>query len=366
MTQQPPPNLPPPYPQPGQMPPVYFPPPMFYPPPPRERGGFARAIFTTLAVSILGFSITLNIYLLIAQGLFSGESGTGIKKETLTSGDIQTVIAVVPVEGVIWGASADDLDKLLDEIEADPAVKAVVLEIDSPGGEVTASDEMYNRLLRFKAEKKIPVITSMQGYAASGGYYIACATDQIVAQSTTSTGSIGVLWGGINVAELMNKYGVKEDFTVSTGSTLKTAGSPYHVPTPDELAYRQKLVDAHMALFKSVVATGRKLDQASVDRLATGQIFLGPDAKSLKLVDDVGFLDDAVRIASKKAGLSGAQVVRYTREVSFWESLAGQGQSRASRSNLVQAEVGNMKVSIDPHVLSDLLSPRPMFLCRGQ
>ncbi len=367
MTPTPSPNLPPPFPPPGQMPPVYFPPPMYYPPP-RERGGFARAIFTTLAVSILGFSITLNIYLLIAQGLFSGGDGTGIKKETLTKGNAQSVIAVVPLEGVIWGSAAEDVDALLDAVEADPAVKAVVLHVDSPGGEVTASDEIYNRLLRFKKEKNVPLIVSMRSMAASGGYYVACAGDRIVAQRTTDTGSIGVYLGSLNISKFMEKYGIEDKTVTASGNDFKLVGSPYQPMTKEQEAYLQQRANADMETFKSVIMAGRKLDRASVDRVSTGEVFKGPDAQKLKLVDDIGFLDDAIQIASSTAGVSGAQVVRYSHETSFWDALSGKGQQgrHGRTAGMLQAEVGDVKLSVDPRQLSELLRPRPMFMYRGQ
>ncbi len=354
---------PPGFPPPQQpMPPVYFPNPMFYPPPQRERGGFARAIFTTLAVTILGFSITLNIYLLIAQGLFSSDTGETVASQVVTAGNAQSIIAIVQVEGIIMGQAADDLDHVLTYIENASGVKALVLEIDSPGGEVSASDEMYSRLTAFKAQTGIPIIVSMQGVAASGGYYIACAGDQIVAQRATVTGSVGVYWGGLNFSELMKKYGVEDNTIVSTGSNLKLAGAPTRELSQEQRAYMQERVDADLQLFKSVIVLGRGMPAASVDQIATGATFSGEEAKQLKLVDDVGYLNDAIAIAGKKAGINGAQVVRYTRQRSFWDALAG---TQGSDANLVETKIGQTSVKIDKQLASELLSPRPMFLYRG-
>jgi protease IV len=341
----------------SQPPPVYFPPPVYYPPP--ARGGFARAIFTTLAVSILGFSLTLNLYLLVMSGLFSAGDTAGIAKEVIRTGGTD-VVAVIPVEGIITGQSADDLEKLLRHVKDDPSVKAVVLEIDSPGGEVTASDEMYQRLLAFKEETKLPLIVSMQGLAASGGYYVACAGDHIIAQRTTTTGSIGVYMGGLNISKLMEKYGVEDTSVVSSGSKYKLAGSPYREFTDEMKQYVQTHVDDDLELFKSVVAAGRNLKREVVDTVATGEIFSGTQAAKLKLVDQIGFMDDAIALAESRAGVSGARVVRFKPEVTFWDALAGSGQA-----SVVETTVGQTTVKADKRLVNDLLSPRPMFLYRG-
>lgn len=334
-----------------------IPQPIFYPVPQSSSGwGFTRAIFTTLAVSIFGFSLTLNVYLLMVSGLWGSSKSPGVVSEIVRSGTTD-VVALIPVEGIITGRSAEDLEKVLTQIRSNADVRAVVLEIDSPGGEVTASDEMYQRLVAFKKQTQLPLIVSMKGLAASGGYYIACAGDYLLAQRTTTTGSIGVMWGSINVSRLMEKYGVEDTTVVSSGSKYKLAGSPTREFTPEMRQYIQKFVDEHLSLFKSVIVSGRNLTPETVDELANGQIFSGTEAIQLKLIDQIGFLDDAIALAEARAGISGAKVIRYRKQVPFWEAL-----TQTAQSNRVEVQVGPARVKMDRDLLEQMLSPRPMYL----
>ncbi len=342
----------------SQPPPVYMPPPVVYPPP--NRGWFARAILTTLAVSIFGFSITLNIYLLIVSGLFSASESDGVAQQVLREGS-KDIVAVIPVEGVITSQSADMVEKLLQRVMDEADVKALIVEIDSPGGEVTASDEIYQRLVAFKEQTNLPLIVSMQGMAASGGYYVACAGDHIVAQRTTVTGSIGVYMGGINISKLMEKYGIEDTTVVSSGSDYKLAGSATREFTDQMKQYVQSHVDDDLELFKSVIVTGRNLKPEVVDAVASGEIFSGTDALKLKLIDQVGLMDDAIAAAETRAGTSGARVVKYHPEVTFWDALAG-----SSQTSVLETQVGQTTVKVDRKLMNDVLSPRPMFLYRGQ
>lgn len=365
MTSPNPPTPPPPHP--AQLPPVYFPPPGAYPMPmpmpmpmPRQGGGFARAIFTTLAVTVLGFSLTLNLYLLVMSGLFGGGSEDAVTRKVLVEGDATKIVAVVPVKGVIYDDTVEEIRVILDNVRKDKNVKAIVLEVDSPGGTVTASDEIYNKLLTLKQDKGVPLVVSMQGLAASGGYYIACAGDQIIAQPHTLTGSIGVRWGGLNVAKLLKAYGVEDNTMTSTEAKYKLAGSPYREDTPESSAYRQSMLDAQHAMFKQLVATSRKLDAKGANAVANGKIFLGTEALQLKLVDSVGYLNDAVAAAESLAKISGAQVERVEKQVGLIEALAGK-----SSPSTVQMQIGEASFGVDKRAIEHLLAPRPMFLLGG-
>jgi protease-4 len=351
----PPPPLPPP---PSAGPTVFFPPPSLYPPQPR--GGFARAIFTALAVSILGLSISLNVYFVLYSGLLSGEP---VRKTVVRDGDLQKTIAVIPLAGVIDDHKAAELNDLLGEVEADPAVKAIVLEINTPGGGVTASDQIYDRVMRLRSERKLPVVVSMGALATSGGYYIACAADQIVAQRTTWTGNIGVLLPRYNFSKLANQYGVEDTTIKSTGADFKDAGSPLKPDTAEQTAYFQKLADDAFVVFKDVVGRGRSLDAETVRQVANGKVYSGADALNLKLVDAVGYLDDAIDLAEQKANLSGSKprAIRYEKKVGLFEAI---GRSSAESSKLTLPAGGG--VSIDRSVIDELLSPRPLYLWRGQ
>ena len=217
-----PPNMPPGMMPPGMMPPPGMPP-MFMMPPPKPRGGFVRGVFVTLATTIFGLSLTLNIYLFIASGMLSGGSS---RETNLIEGDPKQKIAVVPVDGLVMDEMTARVTRWMDTIDKDVNVKAVVLEIDSPGGSVTASDAIWHRVREYKtAHPNNPIIVSMGGLTASGGYYIACAADALYAQPTTLTGNIGVLLPQYNVSKLFDKWGIEENTIVSQGATFKNAGS---------------------------------------------------------------------------------------------------------------------------------------------
>jgi len=174
-----PPKLPP-------MPPGYVGPPVYMmapPPPPPKGKSFARAIFMTLATTIFGVSLLLNLYLLMISGILHAKD---MQHETVVEkGDLTSKIVILTVDGVINEKSAQAFRKQLKSLEDDAAVKAIVLEVDSPGGSVTASDEIYHDLMNYKAKFGKPVVVSQGSLAASGGYYISCAGDVIIAQPTT-------------------------------------------------------------------------------------------------------------------------------------------------------------------------------------
>ncbi|MGB7156472.1 MAG: signal peptide peptidase SppA, partial [Tepidisphaeraceae bacterium] len=357
---RPPPGMQPP---PGQYPPM-MPPPMFMAPPPapRERS-FARAIFMTLATTIFGLSLAANIYLLLFSGLMAG--GASARQSTIVDGDPTQRVAVIPVSGIIDAEAAQQFDRFMKIAEEDKHVKAVVIEIDSPGGTVTASDEMHHRVAQFKLEmakqnRNVPVVTAMASVAASGGYYLACATDFVFAQPTTITGSIGVIAPRLNVSRLADKWGIEDRSIVATGADYKDAGSSFKPEEPNEIAYIQALIDQSFGRFKEVVDKGRKGKLTSpLAEVANGKVFLGPEALTLGLVDQVGYLEDAYLHAGK--GLTRMQVVRYQNPPSLLEALS-------ARSNVgaVNASPSGINVQLDWQKLLELSTPRMLYLWRGE
>jgi protease-4 len=347
-------------------PPVMYPPPMFMaPPPPRPRGGFARGIFVTLATTIFGFSLALNLYLLVASGLFGGSSSA--RSTDLLDGDPTQKVAILPVKGVIMDDASARLDRFMKQVDADKNVKAVVLEVDSPGGSVTASDEMYHRIQRFKTEHpNTPVIVAQEGLAASGGYYVSCAGDYVFAQPTTLTGNIGVLLPQYNVSQLFDKWGIKETTITSSGTPFKNAGSMFQPEAPEQRAYLQDIADKAFAMFKDVVAKGRqgKLKKPLAD-IATGKIYTAADAQALGLVDDIGYLQDAYQYAAKKAGLSKPTVVRYHDPPSFFSALTDSKSNIGGASASGGQSVNVNGINVNAGDLRELLTPRLMYLWRG-
>jgi protease-4 len=210
-----------------------------------------------------------------------------------------STVAVIPLEGEI--ASSDDFVDTLKDVGDRASIRAVVVRINSPGGAVAPSQEMYASI-RHLAEKK-PVVASLGSVAASGGYYVASAADVIVASPGTLTGSIGVILELANVSSLLDKLGVQA--TVVKAGQHKDIGSPFRSLTPEEQTLLQTMVDQVHTQFIDAVAAGRKMDTGRARSLADGRIFSGQQAKDLGLVDELGGLEDAVRIAASRAGIQG-------------------------------------------------------------
>jgi protease-4 len=199
----------------------------------------------------------------------------------------------------------------LQRAEDDDRVKAVVLRINSPGGTVTASDILYHEIMRFKERRKVPVVASILDVGASGGYYVALAADRIVAHPTTVTGSIGVLMLTVNASGLLEKIGVSATYVKS--GEFKDMGSPFRSIRPEEQALFQQLIDRFYGRFVGLVARSRKMDEARVRSFADGRVYTADEALSLGLIDQVGYLEEAIAAARSAAGLSEAKVVTYHR-----------------------------------------------------
>ncbi len=194
----------------------------------------------------------------------------------------------------------------------DPAVKAVILRLDTPGGEVTASDIIYHEILAFKEKTRKPVVGLMMGVAASGGYYIASACDLILAHPTSLTGSIGVISIFPNFGELMAKVGVKVN--VIKSGEAKDSGGPFRDMTVEEKKLFQTIIDEYYGDFLAVVSANRKerIPAAELRTIADGRVYTARQALELKLIDGLGYFDDALKKTLDLAGLKSARVVSYT------------------------------------------------------
>lgn len=229
-------------------------------------------------------------------------------------------VAVIPVEGMIADPQPfiRKLEKYLDRRD----VKAIVIRIESPGGIVAASQEMYNAIKRARETDK-PVIASMGSVAASGGYYIALGADSILASPGTMTGSIGVLMDFPETTKLMDKLGI-QIHSVTSGP-LKNAGAPYSDWDSQTRDYFQSIVMNTYEQFVQVVATERHLDQDIAHRLADGRVFTGMQALEHRLIDRLGGLYEAVQLAGEMAGIQGepTTVQPARRQVRLWDVLFG-------------------------------------------
>ena len=265
-------------------------------------------------------------------------------------------VAVVSVTGAILGGDGF-VRAQLDQVEEDDAVKAIVLRVDSPGGTVSGSDEIHHRLATLVEKRDIPVVVSMGGIAASGGYYVAMANrgkdDVIFAEPATLTGSIGVIIPHFDVSQALRKFDIRDD-SIASGP-LKEMLSVTKDRTP-ELAEKerkliQELVDDMFRRVKEIVKAGRpKLDDAAVDRVATGQIFTARQALEAGLVDRIGFLEDAIDRAVELAGLPAekARVVKYSKPKGLLDEVLG-GAAPTGRADLA--------------AIAELTTPRGWYLC---
>jgi protease-4 len=259
-------------------------------------------------LGLIVIGVILGVFLLSI--LFLSRFG---EKKGFALGD---KIAVVNIRGVI--ASSRDIVEQIDTFMEDDYVKAIILRINSPGGGVGPSQEIYREVLRAKEKKKI--ITSMESVGTSGGYYVACASDVIVANPGTITGSIGVVMEFSNVEDLLKKIGFRS-YVIKSGKH-KDIGSPLREMTPEERSILQGVIDNVHNQFIRAVAEGRNIEEGKVRQIADGRIFSGEQAKELGLVDRLGSLQDAIEIAAEMVGIKGKPTVIYPkRKVSLYELL---------------------------------------------
>jgi protease IV len=357
----PPPSGPPPSAAPPP-PPLTPPPVMIAPPPsPPRRKGRGWMVFALIVLVLLVFSVFLNIGhllrgLLPARVAGSRSVGPRLEEVVKEDNDAANKIAVISVDGIITGQALDQngygmvevIKAQLKRAEEDDKVKAVLLKVDSPGGEVLASDEIARAISEFQGKKHgKPVICSMGSLAASGGYYVSAPCRWIVANDLTITGSIGVILSTWNYRGLMNKVGLRPETFKSGKYKDMLSGSREGGITEEERAMVQALIDETYGKFTNVVAKGRASAHAknksegrklSDDwpEYADGRILSGTDALKLGFVDQVGTFDDAVQRAKDIAGISRANLIEYQQryDLSDFFRLFGQTDSKAVKIDL--------------------------------
>jgi protease-4 len=255
---------------------------------------------------------------------------TGPVRETQVSGAGDAKVLLLELSGVIGSQEKEGLvpqpnmlatfKEELTRASKDEKIKALVLRVNSPGGTVNASDILYHELKTFKANRKIPVVVSMMDVAASGGYYLAMAADSILVNPSTVTGSIGVIMLTVNARGLLEKVGVEAN--AITSGPRKDMGSPFRLMTPEERAIFQGVIDSFYQRFLAVVQEGRpNLSADQIKQLADGRIYSGEQAKAAGLVDDIGYLDEAIELAKRKAGVTEARVVTYSRPGEYQNNI---------------------------------------------
>ena len=281
-----------------------------------------------LGVIFGGLFAVLFAFLLLAS---SAVKGSGLASAEADSSGTGARIGIVEVKGTIGdnerGANGDSLVKLIKKFEKDDDIKAIVVRIDSPGGAVAPSQEVYQALKRARGKKK--VIASMSNLAASGGYYIASAADVIYANPGTLTGSIGVIFTHFNVKGVL-EWARVEETTIKSGK-YKDSLSPFRAVSEQDRTEIQALSDDIYGQFVKDVADGRKLKEEEVRAVAEGRIYTGRRAKELKLVDELGTFDEALARAWKDAGQTGEPRIQMPkdRELNLRDLIRGTFQGAA-------------------------------------
>ncbi|HEY6871593.1 MAG TPA: signal peptide peptidase SppA [Geobacteraceae bacterium] len=283
---------------------------------------------------LLASGCTVNVPLVSPPKPFEEKvvEGEGTKKILLL--DISGAISEREKSGGMLSRGSSSMVDLtreaLKKAEEDDDLAGVIIRINSPGGTVTASDIIRHDIMAFKERKKVPVYACIMGIGASGGYYIATATDRIVAHPTAITGSIGVLLVKFNVEGLMEKVGVKEQ-TIKSGDK-KDILSPFRAATPEEQRLVQAIIDQLYQRFLDVVVARphNTLSREELRSLADGRIYTAPQALAAKLIDEIGYLDDAIAGMKKQVGIDKARVVIYNRPGSYKGSIYSEASGESS------------------------------------
>ena len=258
-------------------------------------GAFSGCLVVFLGVVFLG---------MVVMASHGNESGSDVFSTQK--------VAIVAIDGEIF--EARDTIEALHRYADNVTVRAIVMRINSPGGAIAPSQEIYEAVRKTRASSGKPIVASLDNVAASGGYYIASACDRIVSNPGSITGSIGMILEWMNTKDLVAWAKMKPE--IITSGALKAAGTPYLDLTDAERAYFQSIVAQLHTQFVRAVAAGRKgkMTEADVAKIADGRVFTGEQALQLKLVDEIGNLDDAVRAAAKLAGIHGTPGTIYPRK----------------------------------------------------
>ncbi|MFW6181943.1 MAG: signal peptide peptidase SppA [Spirochaetota bacterium] len=316
------------------------------------------SIVRIVATGIFVVSLLLNLVFILvialmgaaggARGVSPGYRKVYSERNTAVPQGKEDQVALVPLTGVIMegtggggfpGGVEDPVSAVVDRlniIRKDGQVKGVLLLMDSPGGGVTASDALAREVRLFREETGMPVVTLVNQLGASGGYYVAAATDAIVARPTALTGSIGVIVTTFNLSALLDRLDVR--YLPIKSAPHKDALSPFKPVQEEEVAWMQEIVDGMLDRFIDTVVQGRPgLSRAQVEELADGMVYLSPRAEELGLIDQVGYFHEALALLSEKAGVRSPVLVEYLRQRTLGSVLGAMAASVSRITPLVTA-----------------------------
>ena len=315
----------------------------------RRKTSLLSVIFRIFFVlSIIG-NLFMFLMLVVVGSMTSGAASTEYDEGVIFRGDHKNKIAVINIEGVIQNELGQSVREQFNAAAQDENVKAVIVRIASPGGTVSASDQIHHEISNYKLATGNPVIAFMQTVAASGGYYSAVACDEIVAEPTVITGSIGVIMNSFVLKDLLEeKLGITP-VTIKSGEK-KDWPSTFNEVTEEQVQYLQeKLIGPAYGRFVELIVKGRegKLTEDQIRNLADGSIFSAQEALENKLVDEIGYIESAVKKAEKMAGIYDAHVFEYKPVFSF--------------ASLMSAKT-NAMFPIDRDALTHLMTPQLLYL----
>lgn len=328
-----------------------------------------RWVAIMVASVLLALSLGINTLSYIFSQDFSSifddladTSSSGYSEVVIEEGDGKQKIAVLSLDGVIQdmggvstflsdGYNHQFFMNQLAEIHEDPTVKGVVLRVNSPGGGVVESADIYDAIREIQTDREIPVYVSMGGMAASGGYYVAAPADKIFVNRETITGSIGVIMESVNYAKLAEKHGIEFN-TIKTGP-YKDIMSGSREMTEEERGMLQEMINDSYERFVEIIVDGRNMSEADVKKVADGRILNGRQAIEAGLADDYGKAEDVILAMQSDFNLEDATVFEYTVDESLSSLLGLKAKSMFA---------GNMESEIIGKLLSDHSAPRMMYL----
>jgi len=260
--------------------------------------------------------------------------------------DINGIISSIDTDSIFGLGRENTVEEVKDRLtkaEEDPNIKALILRLNSPGGEVTSSDIIYQEIKKYKEKTGVKIVACLMDLGTSGTYYIAVSADKIIAHPTTVTGSIGVITQLFNVKKLAEKLGV--DFITIKSDDKKDMGSLFRTLTDEEKAIFQNLIDTMFNRFIDIVDEGRTtLTREEIRKLADGRVFTAKEALENKLIDQIGYMDDAIELAKKEAGISDANVIFYKRPREYKSNIYSSSEMSFLKPqiNLININLGEL------------------------
>ena len=317
---------------------------------PKRKSSFWRILSRIILVLSVLANIGMFLVIVGMGAYFATAGGTdSIMEKVIVAGPAEKKIAVIKLQGIINKETAERVSKQIKAVRMDYNVKAVIIRTFSPGGSVFASDRLHHEIMTLRQDTEIPVIAFMEGLAASGAYYTSVACDQIIAEPTTITGSIGVMMGHFVLQELLEeKLGIQP--VVIKSGPRKDWPSSFTEVTDEQKAYlRQKIIAPAYERFVQLVADGRDgLTLAQARDLADGSIYHANEALENKMIDEIGYIEEAIDLAKLLADIDDARVVEYEEQFSF--------------ASLLHAEAKTILPKLDRTTLRELSTPELMCL----